>query len=235
MQTLVATVVCLAALVLIAHLARGGPYRQGPWPGLTPTGGALLLAHALLLAGVMLLGPTDLDVRARGALPYLPLASAASVMPLVLAARLTGVPGAGAAVCGAYLLPRSGLSLLLPTVPLPPMLIAAAILFEVVLWLRRDDLVAVLDLWPTRHQRRVWRTRTRQRRSFSQPRAALAGGVFGLTLAALEPPLALLLGGDPAGWAPEATARAVPLSAITAAASAWLIRRFSFRRPSTAP
>ncbi len=230
MQPVAAVALCLLALMLIARLARGGgPYRQGPWPGLTPRGGGLLLAHALLLAGALLLAPGDLDAAARGALPYLPLATAASVATLVLAARLTGAPGAGAAVCGAYLLPRGSLSLLAQTLAPPPMLVAAAVLFELALWLRWYDLVAVLDVWPARARGRVWRQRPWRSRAFSPRRALVAGGVFGSALALLEPPIALLLGGDPSKWPPDASAAAVPLSAATGAAAAWLAGSVSSR------
>ncbi|HET6317893.1 MAG TPA: hypothetical protein VFG86_15675, partial [Chloroflexota bacterium] len=69
---------------------------------------------------------------------------------------------------GAYLLPRTLLSLLLG-VPLPLLLLAPAMAFDLIVWLRRDDL-------PRRRNR--WRRRVRQPRELHASRLALATAVF---------------------------------------------------------
>jgi hypothetical protein len=198
----------LAALALLWRLARrGGPYRAGPWPGLTFRGAGLLLAHALLLAGTQLmLGAAEVDLAARSALPWLPLVAAGSVGTLVLAARLMCMPGAASAVCGAYLLPRSLASLLVPGLAPPPLLWPPTLALELALWLRGSDVAAVVGVWRPRGPaalRRAWRPRDHRTRAFSARRAGFAGGVFGLLLATLEPAHALFLGSDPARWAAE--------------------------------
>src|SRR5438105_5797515 len=129
----------------------GGPYRAGPWPGLTPRGAGVLLGCALLLAGGQLIvGPP------RQPLPDLPLLAATAFVPLGLAGRLTLTPGAAAAVCGAYLLPRSLLSLVDPSVEPPPLLLVAALAFDVSLWLQPRDIASVFAAWRRKH--RIWPT-----------------------------------------------------------------------------
>ena len=139
-------------------LARaGGPYRSGPWPGLTWRGAALLLAHALLLAaGQVALG------RPQQPMPDLVLLAVLSLAPLALATRLVQAPGVASAVCGAFLLPRALANLLNPTLELAPLLLVPALVFDVATWLRASDLAGLRDLLPRR--RRVWRRRVRSPR-----------------------------------------------------------------------
>jgi hypothetical protein len=217
----------LAALALLWRLGRGGgPYRVGPWPGLTFRGAGLLLADALLLAGTQtLLGAAEVDLAARSALPWLPLVAAGSVGALVLAARVTHMPGAAAGVCGAYLLPRSLASLLMPGLAPPPLLWPPTLALELALWLRKGD---VEDVWPPGGPaalRRAWRPRERRPRAFSAWRAAFAGGVFGLVLAILEPAHALYLGSDPTRWVTESVALATLVTMLSGALVAWAVAR----------
>jgi hypothetical protein len=157
---------------------------------LTPNGAGVLLGCALLLAGgqLILAKPTT-------PLPDLPVLAAFACAPLALATRLTKVPGAAAAVCGAYLLPRSLLSLLDRGLEPPPLLLVPALVFDVSLWLRANDLA---NLWP--NKQKVRRKHHRGPRKPGLVRASIAGGLFGLTTAALEPPFVVLLGADPATW-----------------------------------
>ncbi len=187
------------ALLIVGALATwraarpGGPYRAGPWPGLTPAGAGVLLGCALLLAGGQLI--FEMPMRP---LPDLPVLAAVAFAPLALATRLTKIPGAAAAVCGAYLLPRSLLSLLDPGQEPPPLLLVPALVFDVSQSLRAADLPNLVRLWPgTQH---AWRKRDRNSRQPGPLRASIAGALFGLTLAVLEPSFVVLLGADPATW-----------------------------------
>ena len=172
-----------------------GGYRVGPWPGLTPRGAAALLLAALAMGvAQLLIGPVD------GPWPDLAVLGATAFAPLVVATRLTGVPGAAAAVSGAYLLPRTLVSLLEPSIAPPPLLLVPALAYDVSAWLRASDLAGVASVWPGRAN--PWRRkRVRQPRRVGTARAAIAGAIFGLVLAAVQPPFAILLGGDPAAWA----------------------------------
>ena len=194
MRILGGLAVVVLALALVRHLARGGgAYRLGPWPGLSPRGAAVLLANALLLAGgELLLGAPG------QAFPDLPLLAIVSLVPVALATVLVQAPGTASAVCGAYLLPRSLLSLASPGVPLPPPLVVPALAFDVIGWLRPSDLAALRNAWPGR--RNVWRVRDRRPRALGPWRTGLAGAAFGASLAALEPAFVLLLGADPTRW-----------------------------------
>jgi hypothetical protein len=166
-----------------------GPYRLGPWPGLTPKGAGVLLGCALLLAAIeLLLGD------AQRALPDMAVLGPATLAPLALATRIVKTPGAAAAVCGAYLLPRAVISLVNPSVTLPPLLLIPALAFDIAVWLRADDLK---NAWRARQR---WRQRKRVDRRIGPRRALAAGAVFGLVLAAVEPPFAILLGADPPNW-----------------------------------
>ncbi|HEX8966570.1 MAG TPA: hypothetical protein VF937_01735 [Chloroflexota bacterium] len=170
-----------------------GPYRVGPWPGLSPSGAAVLLGCALLLsAGEALVGTP------RSAVPDLPLVGAVAVVPMTIATRIVRAPGAASAVCGAYLLPWTLLSLAVPGVPLPPLLLVPALGFDLTLWLRRGDLVRLYRAWPGRRTR--WRKSARVARDTTLGRVGAAGAVFGVTLSLVEPPFAVLLGADPTGW-----------------------------------
>ncbi len=133
----------------------GGPYRAGPWPGLTGRGAAVIVAHALLLAVLTEAWP--------------PL----SVLPVLSATLLMQVPGVASAVCGAYLLPRSLLTLL-GWLPMPPLLLAPAMAFDLIVWLRWDD----LPRW-----RGKWRKRDRRPREPRLWRVALAAAAFEVLLA----------------------------------------------------
>lgn len=171
----------------------GGPYRTGPWPGLSPRGAGLLLACALLLGG----GQLVLNAPHQ-ALPDLPLLTILACAPLALATRVLLAPGAASAVCGAYLLPRTLLSLVDPTIEPPPLLLIPAVAFDLTAWLRPSDLIGLTRIWP--RKRPTWHRRDRLPRRLRPWRAAAAGAVFGAVLAAVEPPFAILLGGDPAAW-----------------------------------
>src|SRR4051812_26929393 len=107
-----------------------GPYRAGPWPGLTVAGALVLLGCAGLLAlgeGLVGLPRQPLwDLRVYGLV---------SLLPLGVATLVVRAPGAAAAVCGAYLLPRSLLSVLLPGLEPPPLLLVPAVAFDLCAWL----------------------------------------------------------------------------------------------------
>ena len=142
-----------------------GPYRVGPWPGLTPRGALALLGCAALLgAGMAIIGSA-----------WLPVLGMIALLPLAIATRVVNTPGAASAVCGAYLLPRTLASLLHPDVPLPPLLLVAAIAFDLAVWVRTSDF-----------RRRKLSTR-QPPRILRWWRAAAAGAVFGIVLAAVEP------------------------------------------------
>jgi hypothetical protein len=137
-----------------------GPYRVGPWPGLSPSGAIVLIGCALLLAVI--------DV---GGWWYLLL------VPLGIATRVVSAPGAASAVCGAYLLPRALLSLVQPAVPLPPLLIIASMAFDLAWWLRAGDI-------PRRRSK--WLKRPKIERTPTALRGAIAGGLFGAVLSAVD-------------------------------------------------
>ena len=179
-----------------------GPFRAGPWPGLTPAGAAVLLGCAVLLA----LGEAIIGTPQRP-LPDLPLTAVVSVVPLAIATRIIHAPGVASAVCGAYLLPRTLFSLVLTDVALPPLLLIPALAFDVALWLRIDDL--------------KWRRRRRRRsidRSIGTWRAAMAGLVYGVLLTVVEPPYRVLLGANE--WATNELVLSAIFGAIVSAAIA---------------
>jgi len=178
MQILGAAVLALAGGALVWRvLADPGAYRAGPWPGLTARGAGMIVGHALVLAAGVLLAQSELPV-----LPELAWLCGLSLAPLVLATCLIQMPGVASAVCGAYLLPRSLISLLVPSIALPPPLIVPALAFDLVVWLRPSDL---RWLWPRR--RGVWRRRSRVDRRLQVWRIGLASGVYVLVLALVEP------------------------------------------------
>ena len=179
-----------------------GPYRVGPWPGLTPSGAGVLLGCALLL-GVA----AALTGDPRRAMPDLPILALSSLAPLLVATRIVNAPGAASAVSGAYLLPRALISLLDPAVQAPPLLLVPALALDLTLWLRAADVHELARAWPGRTQpwrkreSRPWRKReSRPTRRPGTWRRAAAGAVFGLALSLVEPPFAVLLGADPATW-----------------------------------
>ncbi|HTD76549.1 MAG TPA: hypothetical protein VK898_02855, partial [Chloroflexota bacterium] len=120
-----------------------GPFRVGPWPGLSPRGGAVLMGCAVLL-GIASAATGD----PRGAMPDLPVLGITSLLPMLLATRIVNAPGAASAVCGAYLLPRTLLSLFYPSVEPPPLLLVPTIAFDLALWLRGSDLRELGRMWP---------------------------------------------------------------------------------------
>ena len=178
-----------AVLLLIGGGAvwrlRGGGYRAGPWPGLTPRGAGMLLGCAALLAGVH-----GLVGEPRRPWPDLVLLAITSLGPLLLATRVMGVPGAASAACGAYLLPRSLASLVEPGFEPPPLLLVPAFVLDLVAWARRSDAVAVLGLM----RRRPPRRRVRSTRRLSARPLALGGAAYGAVLSVLVPPWSTLLG-----------------------------------------
>jgi hypothetical protein len=107
-------------------------------------------------------------------------------------------PGAASAVCGAYLLPRTLISVVDPTVQPPPLLLVPALAFDVTVWLRASDVVLLTNAWP--RPGRAWRKREARPRRIGPWRATAAGAVFGAVLSTIEPPFAILLGGDPLAW-----------------------------------
>jgi len=164
MQILGAVVLTLIGAALVWRL-RGGIYRAGLWPGLTARGAGVIVGHALLLsAGVLVT-----DVLS----PRLMWLCLLSLGPLVLATSMLRMPGVASAVCGAYLLPRSLLSLIDPSLPLPPLLLIPAMTFDVVVWLAWAD---VAKLWAWRRAR--WRKRLHVGRDLRFARLVGASVVF---------------------------------------------------------
>lgn len=173
----------------------GQPLRSGPWPGLTPRGAGVVLLHALVLGALLLLpGAIGLSLEPATQIAYLALMSVLCVAVLVLAESILRVPGVGVAICAVCLLPLTLLSLMVPAVSPPLELVAPATIFDLVLWVRPSDARALLDVWPRRSARRVWRRRDTRPRLVTPARAARAGASFGLVLAVLAPPSAELLG-----------------------------------------
>jgi hypothetical protein len=197
--------------------SRVSPYRSGPWPGLTPRGAALLLACAAFLAvGQLLIGPLAKP------LPDLPVLGITALMPLAIAERIIRAPGAATAVAGAYLLPRATLSLLVPTIPPPPLLLVPALAFDLALWLDTSHLVAVLDLLPASLRR--WRPRSkRSHDQFPRGRALLAGATFGLVLSLVEPAYQLFLGANPTTWSGPVLWVAIVATTLVCAGLATLV------------
>ena len=169
---------------------------MGPWPGLTPTGALILLGCAVLLAAVAETGVGS----PRRALPDLPILAISSLVPMLLGTRIVRAPGAASAICGAYLMPRTLISLVEPRLEPPPLLLVPALAFDLALWARAADLARIANAWPRREH--VWRKRPRPRRSLEWWRAAFAGAVYGLVLSAVEPPFAILYGAEPSSWMP---------------------------------
>ncbi|HEY2592994.1 MAG TPA: hypothetical protein VGK33_03750 [Chloroflexota bacterium] len=200
---------------------KGSPYRAGPWPGLTPSGAAMVLACAGFLAvGQVLIGPIVKP------LPDLAVLGVTTLVPLALAERIVRVPGAATAACGAYLLPRSLISLLAPTIPQPPLLLVPTIAFELALWLDASHLAVALDALLARL--RVWSARPKRSTSssgitFSRARSVVAGGVFGLVLSLVEPSYQIFLGGDPAIWTGPAVWVAALATTVICAALATIL------------
>jgi hypothetical protein len=150
-------------------------------------------AGVLLVCAAMLLGSELVVGTARRAWPDLVWVGVFAVVPPLVATCLVRAPGCASAVCGVYLLGRSLASLVEPRLDLPALLLPSAVACDLAVWLRRADLRP-----PGRRQ--VWRRRPRPDRRLTMWRAALGGLVFGLVLALVQPPFAILLGSDPAAW-----------------------------------
>jgi hypothetical protein len=194
-------------------------YRVGPWPGLTPRGAAILLACAVFLAiGQVMVGPPG------SPLPDLPVLGVTALLPLVVGARILRTPGSASAIAGVYLLPASLVSLLMPSIQPPPLLLVPAVAFDVGLWLQPAHLVALAGLWPGRAS--PGRRHRVPALQLTRLRAVAAGAVFGLVLALIEPPFRLFLGAQPAVWsAPELWLATVVTTAACAALGTLLTAR----------
>jgi hypothetical protein len=176
----------------------------------------LLLACAAFLAvGQVLIGP------ALRPLPDLAVIGATALLPLLVAVRIVRAPGVAMAVCGAYLLPASLVSLLWPSIPPPPLLLVPAVALELALWLNTTHFAAFTDLLP-RRKAPVSRPQAAHRTP-TRVRAVLAGAVFGLTLAIVEPADQLFLGSNPALWTGPARWLALPVTALVCAGLATLL------------
>jgi hypothetical protein len=239
------------------------PLRAGPWPGLTPLGGIVLLGCAALMA----VGRAPFGEPSQP-LPDLVTLALVTFAPVMLAARVVHMPGAAAAACCAYLLPRTLISLIDPSTEPPPLLLVPAVAFEVAAWLRPSDVRAVTRVWPwptwswrwrdrpprqagpsraaspgqagssraaspwqagssraaspgqagpsraaspgqagssraaSPGQAGPWRAPSRDRRprQITWRRGLVGGAVYGVTLSMIEPPLAVLLGGNASAW-----------------------------------
>jgi hypothetical protein len=171
-------------------------YRAGPWPGVTPSGAAVLLACAAFLAiGQALIGTPEKP------LPDVSVVGVTALLPMALALRIVQVPGAASAVCGAYLLPRSVIALLQTQLDQPPLLLVPAIVFDIALFVLAS----------------------REPRVRPAPRALLAGAAFGAILAALEPAFRIFLGADPMTWSGPVIWAAIAATAVACAATATVV------------
>jgi hypothetical protein len=179
----------------------------------------VLACAGFLAVGQVLIGPITKPV------PDLTLLGVTALVPLALAERIVRVPGCATAACGAYLLPRSLMSLLLPSIPQPPLLLVPAVVFDLALWLDASHLStirdAIRDALPARL--RFWHASSGQKPptsgvAFSRTRALLGGAAFGLVLSLVEPSYEIFLGGDPAVWTgPLVWVAAVLTTAVCAA------------------
>jgi hypothetical protein len=142
------------------------------------------------------------------------------VVPPLVGTCLVRAPGCAVGVCGVYLLGRSVASLVEPSLELPPLLLPPAVACDLAVWLRRADLAA-------RGPRQKWRRRARVERGVTVWRAALGGMVFGLVLAVVQPPFAVLLGSDPADWAWSQQALAGAVAGVGCALAGAAIERFT--------
>jgi hypothetical protein len=185
---------------------------------LTPQGAGLLLACAGFLAvGQVLIGPLERP------LPDLAVLGLTALVPMAIAERIIKAPGTAAATCGAYLLPRSLVSLLIPSVTSPPLLLVPAIALDLVLWVDTSHLTALRDVWP-RRRREAWHTRPRPAAPrLSRTRAIVAGGAFGLVLSLVEPSYRLFLGADPAVWSGPSMWVAALITTLVCAALATVV------------
>jgi hypothetical protein len=170
----------------------------------------LLLCAVLLAAIQVVVGTPGRPV------PDLVILSLGALLPLAVATRIVDAPGAASAACGAYLLPRTLLSLMEPSLEPPPLLLVPALVFDLSLWARSADLARLKSVWPRRQS--MWRRRPPKVNRIRTPlRAAIAGGLFGLTAAGLQPTYAVLLGADASIWSGTLLWLAVALSVAACA------------------
>lgn len=206
---------------------------MGPWPGLTARGAWVLVGYAgLLWLGVLAAGSP------RQPLPDLPLLAFVSCVPLLMATRVTRVPGAASAVCGAYLLPRTVLSLFVANLDPPPLLLVPTLAMDAVVWLRASDLRRARDLLPRPKALQRQQRRIRVVRDLQPVRASVGGAIYGLLLSVIVPPWAVLLGAsDLATWAGPLVWLGALAAALVCALEGWLIVRsgLGLRRRPTKP
>lgn len=181
------------------------PYRSGPWPGLTPSGAGVLISCAALLGVELLLTGNPCQ-----AWPDLLWLGVTALVPLLIATHVMQMPGAASAVCGAYLLPRSLISLAQPTIELPPLLLVPAIVLDVTWWLRERP------TFGKRIRKRAPKPRLTGRR------AAVAGLLFGIVIVLVEPPFQVLQRQTPATWDPTSVGLVAALTGLACAAIALL-------------
>jgi len=184
----------------------------------------VLACAGFLAVGQVLIGPIGKPV------PDLTVLGVTVLIPLALAERILRVPGSATAACGAYLLPRSLISLLVPGIAQPPQLLVPTIVFDLVLWLDASHLYAlrdaIRDALPARL--RLWRARGTQATAsssvpFTRTRALVGGGAFGLVLSLVEPSYEIFLGGDPALWTGPPVWVAAVLTTLVCAAVATIL------------
>jgi hypothetical protein len=177
----------------------------------------LLACAAFLAVGQSLVGPPHRP------LPDLAVVAATALLPLAIGLRIVRMPGAAVAICGAFLLPASLISLLQPSIEPPPLLLIPALGFELVLWLRFSHLASIRGLWTRTQPWRRKRTTTKSELPGSR-HAALAGAVFGAILAVVEPPFRVFLGGDPATWSTPSALIVAPITALACGVIATVVR-----------
>jgi hypothetical protein len=149
----------------------------------------------------------------RLALPDLPMLAVGTLVPMLVGTRIVRAPGAASAICGAYLMPRSLISLVEPNLEPPPLLLVPALAFDLALWVRGADLGRLVHTWLRRD--RIWRKRPRPiDRRIGTWRAGFAGGLYGLVLSMVEPPFAMLYGAEPSQWTPTDVGLAGTLAVV---------------------
>lgn len=227
LSRLIGLLLVLAAISWLRRLlARGGPRRFGPWPGLTGTGGLVLLGQALLLDGGLFLAGAP-AVTGSGALPmsYVPPGAGVAAAVWVATTRLVSLPGAVAGVTGAALLPWAVLSLAHPSIAPPVLLLPSAFAMDLVLWVRREHLHALLDAWPWASRqakaRRAWLARPSRSARPGARRIATAATLSGLLFGMIEPPYAALFGSAAVPAGPQYWLVTV-LAAGAAGAAGWV-------------
>jgi hypothetical protein len=179
-------------------------------------------AAVVLLCGCLLVGFELMAGSPRRAWPDVVWLGVLAVVPALVGTCLVRAPGCASAVCGVYLLGRSLASLVEPSLELPPLLLPSAVACDLAVWLRWADV-------RPRRRGQVWRRRARVERRVTTGRAALGGLVFGVVLAVVEPPFAMLLGSDPAGWAVSQQLLAATSAGVGCALAGAAIERITNR------